>query len=113
MPYDPDLNLISFVKNSEESIVNLAHVICFNEVEGLGKDYEKMLEKGVIQYVAGTINNINEVLETYSEFIEAFFITDNLPVSVAYIPEIIRQGVVKSAPEITARRLLMRALILP
>ena len=101
MPYDPDLDLPSFIRNSEESIVNLAHVICFDEVEGLGKDYEKMLEKGVVQYVAGTIDNVNKVLETYSEFIEAFFITDNLPVSVAYIPEIIRQGVVLSDTDST------------
>ena len=51
--------------------------------------------------LVGTIDNIDNVLLEYESFIKAFFLTDNPPPSVAYLPEMIRQGVVLSDTDST------------
>jgi hypothetical protein len=84
-----------------ESILNLAHQICSTEVRGKGKNYEKMQQEGVLDTLVGTALNVQSTLSQYQDFIEAFFLSDNVPVSIAYLPHMIRQGVVLSDTDST------------
>lgn len=95
---------INYIFSTPDNIVNLAHQICFNDVMGKGKNrdgYENMVLDDSIYYLIGTIYNIKTTILKYKEFIECFFVTNNLPISIAYIPNMIRQGVVLSDTDST------------
>jgi len=91
---------INFIHNSDEQMVNLAHIVCIEEVRGKGKDYEKMSEKD-INTLAATIENINNIVTSYRDFIEAIFLTDNVPPSTAHIKNMVRKAVVLSDTDST------------
>lgn len=94
-------NPLTLIKTVNDAILNLAHQICFGEVMGRGKKYDEMLSVGVLHTVVGTVINICQTLWDYKDFIEVFFLSDNVPASVAYLPDMIRQGVVLSDTDST------------
>lgn len=91
---------INIIKKTDEMYVNYVHQICMSEVKGINKDYSKIsVDKQNI--VAGTCKNIVNVLDKYQSFIKTFFLTRNLPPSVAYIRDSIRRSVVLSDTDST------------
>lgn len=84
-----------------EDIMNYVHQICFNDVRGLGKDYKKMQELGILNTLASTALNTYNVLNQYKDFIRAFFLTRMIPASHAYIPNMMRRSVVLSDTDST------------
>lgn len=93
---DPDETM----KTMDEQIVNFAHLICMKEVQGKGKDYSKLTRDEYIT-LASTCLNIQFTVLQYKDFIEAFFLTYNVPASVAYIPHMVRRTVVLSDTDST------------
>jgi hypothetical protein len=93
-------NSIDFIKNSDENVVNFASIICSEEVKGLGKEYDKMPQT-TVDYICGTVKNINETLDYYQQFIRVFFASPCVPASVAYIPSMVRRAVVLSDTDST------------
>ena len=91
---------IATIYKHDEQIVNFAHHICMKEVRGRGKDYEKMPAND-LNTLAATVVNIAKVIESYKDFITAMFLTDNIPASTAYIPNMIRRNVVLSDTDST------------
>lgn len=91
---------ISIIKKTDEMYVNYVHQICLSEVRGIGKDYT-LLTKQQQDIVAGTCVNLQTVLENYQDLIKTFFLTSNLPCSVAYIRDSIRRSVVLSDTDST------------
>jgi transcriptional/translational regulatory protein YebC/TACO1 len=84
----------------DEGIVNYGHQICLKEAKGIGKDYRKTsLENARIIY--DTCQNVTKVVSDYLDFIKAFFLTDHLPASTAYIRSMVRQTVVLSDTDST------------
>lgn len=55
----------------------------------------------VYKLVAGTTKNIYDVVGKYRKFIKTFFLTTNLPASVAYFPSAVRYAVVMSDTDST------------
>jgi len=90
-----------YMRNIDDNTMALAHTVCMSEVKGLGKDYELMAEKGILPVAAGTAFNIDKIVDEYSDFIDAFLLTDNIPPSVAYIPNMLRRVVVLSDTDST------------
>ncbi len=91
---------ISIIRKTDEMYVNYVHQICMSEVQGINKDYTLIpYEKQCI--VAATCKNIEKVLEHYEALIKTFFLTNNLPCSVAYIRDSIRRSVVLSDTDST------------
>ncbi len=80
------------IKYAQESHLNLAHQICTNETKGIGKKYNGI--KGTQAYItlAATVRNIENVVTEYSDFIKVFFVSNNMPASMAYFPESIRRS---------------------
>jgi len=97
----PTENALDRMKMIDESIANLAHQICSKEVSGLGKDYSKMNNIGVLNTLLPTAENIQETLFEYKDFIQAFFTTKNIPSSIAYLPDIVRRSAVTSDTDST------------
>ena len=84
----------------DEQILNAAHQICYALLKGNGKDYEKMSDE-TIAAIYGTALNIENVITQYKDLIEVIFLSDNVPCTVAYIPNMIRRVVVMSDTDST------------
>ena len=91
---------VSILKTTDELIVNYAHQVCLSIVQGIGKDYSLLTEENRC-ILASTCTNIVNALETYSEFIQAFFLTKNSPATIATMPNMIRRAVVLSDTDST------------
>lgn len=87
-----DSDTLSIIKKAPETYVNLAHQICDKETKGIGKDYSRLNETD-LRTLASTIKNIDNTINHYKDFIELFFVSDNVPSSMAYFPESIRKTV--------------------
>lgn len=93
-------NPLEVLKIIDDAIVNFAHQICLTEVTGIGKDYDKMSSSDINTLVA-TCLNIEKTIEDHKDFIDALFLTTNLPASTAFIPNMIRRAVVLSDTDST------------
>lgn len=99
--YDSVEDPLTKIKTIEEFVLIHAHHVCSQEVKGFGKDYEKMLEAGILNTLVSTALNIQKVVYEYKDFTQAFFATPNIPASVAYIRDMIRRVVVISDTDST------------
>lgn len=84
----------------DEQIVNYAHQICMSEVKGIAKDYKK-LDATKMNILTATCLNIQNTILEYKDFIECIFLSRVIPVSTAYIPDMVRRTVVLSDTDST------------
>lgn len=80
------------IKEADEAHLNLAHQICTEETKGIGKSYTAIKDTPAYHTLALTVQNIEDVITDYSDVIKTFFVTNNLPASMAYFPESIRRS---------------------
>lgn len=79
---------------------NLATQICQDVTKGIAPaDLNKHPE--VYSVVASTIENIDQVTVEYADFIRAFFVTENVPASMAWLPDSIRHVALTSDTDST------------
>jgi hypothetical protein len=90
----------AIMKNSPEDYVNLAKQICAEETRGLEHINDI---KGTYKYerVAATAKNICDVILEYKDFIRCFFVTSNLPPSLAHLPSMVREVAITSDTDST------------
>lgn len=91
---------VKFIKSSDEIYVNMAHQICAEEVKGYGKKYHELKEDDV-HTVALTVKNIEDTLNNHTDLIKAFWVTTNIPASVAYFPTSVRRAALTSDTDST------------
>lgn len=91
---------VKFIKSSDEIYVNMAHQICAEEVKGYGKKYHELKEDDV-HTVALTVKNIEDTLNHHTDLIKAFWVTTNIPASVAYFPTSVRRAALTSDTDST------------
>lgn len=94
-------NPIEIIHSVPESYTNLAHQICQKETMGIGKDYKLIADKADIQTLAMTCVSIQSAVQEYSEVIQAFWVTPNMPASVAHLPTSIRRVALTSDTDST------------
>lgn len=87
---------VNDVYSVDEAVIFLAHQICLEEVKGKGKRYDEMLELGILNILIPTAKNIVRVIDRYADFLIAILMSDNLPPSIAYLPNYIRDNVTLS-----------------
>lgn len=54
-----------------------------------------------LNHIAGTVENIYDITQSYANFIDAFFVTKNVPASLAYFPQSIRHSALTSDTDST------------
>ena len=86
-----DVDVAGVLKNATDSYKCLAVAIMDMEMAGFNFVQIRGTEKE--KTVCSIINNIFNVVEKYKYFIQCFFVTDNVPASVAYFPDSIRDVV--------------------
>lgn len=92
---------LSIVKKFPDDYVNLSNQICLNEMKGLGTNYGEIKDKRVLSTLALTVTHVDAVIQEYADFIHCFFVTENMPASVAYFPESIRRSALTSDTDST------------
>lgn len=92
---------LGIVKKMYGDYVNLAHHICFDEAKGKGKDYEAIKDRIELKTIALTSLNIQNTLFEYRDLIKAFWVTPNVPASVAHFPTSIRRSALVSDTDST------------
>jgi hypothetical protein len=94
----PDPNAV--FKQCFEDQRNLAIVVCSHVTKGI--DPEKLKEHPHAYAVtASTIENIYGTIQEYGDFIKTFFVTENVPASMAYFPESLRRVALTSDTDST------------
>lgn len=79
---------------------NLGITICSHVTKGIDPDKLKDHPKPYA-IAASTIENIYNTVQEYGDFIRTFFVTDNVPASMAYFPESIRHTALMSDTDST------------
>lgn len=92
---DPD----SVFKGAPEDYVGLACQLCPEEMKG--KNPGKVKGTDAYGILASTLENINNTLVEYRTLIQAFWVTVNVPASVAYFPTSIRRSALTSDTDST------------
>lgn len=92
-----DPNLV--MKETPEEYHHLATQICPDEMKG--KKIKDVMGTEIFPILAGTVNNIDNTIEKYKDMIEAFWVTPNVPSSVAYFPSSIRRAALVSDTDST------------
>lgn len=82
-----------------EDYRHLAVQICADVTKGLSID--KMKGTIAIHHVASTAQNIMTTVTDYADFINTFFVTYNMPASLAYFPDSIRRAALTSDTDST------------
>lgn len=89
----------TLIKASPDDHVHLATVLCSEESRG--KRLDEMEGTYAYGYIASTVANIQKVIADYAPMIRAFWVTVNLPASVAYFPDSIRRSAITSDTDST------------
>lgn len=95
------------IERNREEYRNLVQLFFPEEMKGktLGENDKNFIGKTnqeVYGYVASTIENVNDVIvNQYADFIETFFVTINVPASLAYFPTSIRRAALTSDTDST------------
>lgn len=95
----------NLIKPIDENYVNAAHHICYEEVKGLGKDYDRIYEKGGFGTVLATAKHVEDTFNHVTDFLDCFFKSEHLPISLAYVPMMMRKTVVLSDTDSTCASL--------
>jgi hypothetical protein len=88
-------NALDLISKADEQLLNFVHLICMKEMKGRGKRHDELSEVD-LNIVAACVVNVSAVLEEHMRFIDAFFLTTNVPGSSAYIRNMVRRVVVIS-----------------
>lgn len=78
---------------------HLAAQICGEEMRG--KKDEDLIGTKLHGVYAATTRNITNVIDSYADLIRAFWVTDNVPASVAHFPDSIRRSALTSDTDST------------
>ena len=93
---------IGLLKKMPDIYINCTHQICSDESRQVepGK-YEKITNRDHLNTIALTAENIASQLWEHRDLIEAFWMTSNLPASVAHFPSSIRRSALTSDTDST------------
>lgn len=96
-------NPLEDLNNEIDGVNVLAHHIYANDIRGKEVNYKELLEEGndLVYKLASTAKNIKTTLHEYSDLLEAFYVTDILPINVAYLQDMVRYNIVLSDTDST------------
>lgn len=98
--YDGD-DADKVIKEAYDYEENLARHIAAPHIKGKKIDYKEQKDSDEVKYIAGTCLNIRKVFDKFFEPIRTFFVTEVLPVSIAYVREMLRRVIVLSDTDST------------
>lgn len=97
------VNALREIEIAPEGVVILAHHILSVELKGKNIDYKELKESDpdLLYTIGSVVRNIMVVLERYKSLFEVFFVTNIMPIGIAYIKDIQREVIVLSDTDST------------
>lgn len=97
-------NPSKILKDNREEFIPLATQLIPDLMKGV--DYKKLkpeveADRVKLSVLADTVLNIRDTVEEYRSFIECFFVTENVPASLAFFPTSIRRSALTSDTDST------------
>ena len=92
---------LSDIAKAPEGIMNLVHLVCTDDIKGMNVNYKALDGTPIIDALASTAVHIYKTMDKYWLFFKAFFTTDILPTSTAYLKDMIRDSIVLSDTDST------------
>ena len=96
---DPEA-IAAAIKGMDDNMSAFVAILCANELKGKGINEAKDRPHD-IGIVAATALAKKATIEAYQDFIQTFWVTDNLPSSIFSLPAIVRRGVLTSDTDST------------
>jgi hypothetical protein len=105
----PEADVEMWMDKMDDNLKAFVGMLCAKEI-GVGRSLGdadgqgtklKDLRWNDYALVAATVKKIIQTLDHYEDFIRTFWVTDNLPSSVYYMPNIIRRGAITSDTDST------------
>lgn len=91
---------VKWVKAMDSNLRAHVSMLCAKELRG--KEFKLLFDRPVdLAVVAATAKGIIQTLDHYEDFIRTFWVTNNLPSSIFYVPNIVRRGVITSDTDST------------
>lgn len=94
-------NNLKDIKSAPAGIMNLVHHICLEDIKGMSVNYSELEGTDTLTILASTAKNIVEVLNQYVDILHAFFVTNIMPPTIAYIKDLLRDVIVLSDTDST------------
>ena len=91
----------AIIKAAPEDNVHLAAQLCAEETRGLQMQELAVQNPHNYGIVASTVEHIGKVIEEYAPMIRIFWVSVNVPASVAYFPDSIRRSAITSDTDST------------
>jgi len=89
------------IDTASEGVVNLVHHVCSEDIKGKTINYKELVGTEVLMVLGSTTKHIMDTLRYYEDLIKAFFVTDILPPTIAYIKDMLRDNIVLSDTDST------------
>lgn len=101
VPMEADTKLReSWIKRLDANTVAFISIVCMREING--RQFNDVpIDSPEMGIIAQTVRQVIECLDHYESFIRAFWVTNNLPASVYWMPSIVRQGAITSDTDST------------
>lgn len=90
-----------YLEKGVEGVDVLSKTINAEYIKGMNIVYSELEGTEVLSRLASTAYNISSVLAKYKMFIRTFFTTDILPISIAYVKEMMRKAILLSDTDST------------
>lgn len=90
-----------YLTKSAEGVEILSKIINSELIKGMNIDYKELKGTELMSTLASTAKNICDVLMKYKMFFRCFFTSDILPISIAYIKDMLRKCIVLSDTDST------------
>ena len=87
------------IHSHREEYLNLASQLFYTEMKG--KKVKDTEGTDLHHYIAATVDNINATIQDHALLIDAFWVTDNVPASLAFFPDSIRRAALTSDTDST------------
>lgn len=97
------VDLIGDLTTAPEGVANLTHHVCKDTIKGMKVNYEDLQKSNpeILTTLASTAKGITEGLVKYGVLFKAFYATDIMPTSVAYVKDMLRDTIVLSDTDST------------
>lgn len=92
---------VKYLTKSAEGVEILSKIINGDLIKGMSVNYDELQGTDILDTLASTAMNICNVLNKYKRFFKTFLTTDVLPISIAYIKDMLRECIVLSDTDST------------
>lgn len=90
-----------YLTKTDVAIEILSKIINSELIKGINVDYNKLQGTPTLDYLASTAKNIVDTLSRYKLLFRAFLVTDILPISIAYLKDMLRAVIILSDTDST------------